>query len=221
MHRPLLLKTLVCLVVLALLASAFNPHDRTTWLMEILPAAILLPVLVSTHQRFPLSSLLYLLLAIQALGLIAGGHYSFARVPVGSWLQDWLELSRNPYDRLGHFFQGVVPALTARELLVRLDRVRGRHLLPFVCVCMAMTLSAVYELVEWAAALALGQGAEEFLGMQGDQWDTQADMFCALLGSLVAMTLLVRLHDRSMQSINHSFNWTNKQNGITNQIRGN
>ncbi|WP_407294496.1 DUF2238 domain-containing protein [Stutzerimonas zhaodongensis] len=201
MHRQLLLKTLMCLVVLAWVASAINPHDRTTWLMEVLPVAILLPVLVYTHKRFPLSSLLYVLLTIQALGLIAGGHYTFARVPVGFWLQDWLELSRNPYDRVGHFFQGVVPALIARELLVRKDRVHGKHLLPFVCVSMAMMLSAVYELVEWAAALALGQGAEAFLGMQGDQWDTQADMFCALLGSLTAMTLMVKSHDRSMAAI--------------------
>lgn len=201
MHRQLLLKTLMCLVVLAWVASAINPHDRTTWLMEVLPVAILLPALVYTHRRFPLSSLLYVLLTIQALGLIAGGHYTFARVPVGFWLQDWLELSRNPYDRVGHFLQGVVPALIARELLVRKDRVHGKHLLPFVCVSMAMMLSAVYELVECAAALALGQGAEAFLGMQGDQWDTQADMFCALLGSLTAMTLMVKMHDRSMAAI--------------------
>ncbi len=202
MHRPQLLKTLVCLVVLALMASAINPHDRTTWLLEVFPAAIVLPALIYSHQRFALSSLLYVLLAVQALGLIAGGHYSFARVPLGFWLQDWLELSRNPYDRLGHFLQGVVPALIARELLLRNGHTLGRHLLPFVCVCMAMTLSAVYELVEWGAALALGQGAEEFLGMQGDQWDTQADMFCALLGAVTAMTLLVPLHDRSMAAIN-------------------
>ncbi len=201
MQRPLLLKVLVFLVVLGWLASAINPHDRTTWLMEVLPVAILLPVLVFTHRLSPLSSLLYLLLAIQALGLVAGGHYTFARVPVGFWLQDWLDLSRNPYDRIGHFFQGVVPALIARELLIRKTRVSGRHLLPFVCVSMAMMLSAVYELVEWAAALALGQGAEAFLGMQADQWDTQADMFCALLGGLTAMTLLVHLHDRSMAAI--------------------
>ncbi len=215
MHRTLLLKTLVILVLLALLASAFSPHDRTTWLMEILPAAILLPALIYNHQRFPLSSLLYLLLAVQALGLIAGGHYSFARVPVGFWLQDWLELDRNPYDRLGHFLQGVVPALIARELLVRKDRVHGKHLLPFVCVCMAMTLSAVYELVEWAAALALGQGAEEFLGMQGDPWDTQADMFCALLGALTAMTLLVHLHDRSMAALDQPRRRSGKAVGKT------
>jgi len=215
MHRTLLLKTLVILVLLALLASAFSPHDRTTWLMEILPAAILLPALIYNHQRFPLSSLLYLLLAVQALGLIAGGHYSFARVPVGFWLQDWLELDRNPYDRLGHFLQGVVPALIARELLVRKDRVHGKHLLPFVCVCMAMTLSAVYELVEWAAALALGQGAEEFLGMQGDPWDTQADMFCALLGALTAMTLLVHVHDRSMAALDQPRRRSGKAVGKT------
>ena len=204
MHRTQLLKTLACLVVLALMASAINPHDRTTWLLEVLPAAVLLPMLIYSHQRFPLSSLLYLLLAVQALGLIAGGHYSFAREPMGFWLQDWLELSRNPYDRLGHFLQGVAPALIARELLLRNGHRLGRHLLPFVCVCMAMTLSAVYELVEWAAALVLGQGAEEFLGMQGDQWDTQADMFCALLGALTAMTALVPLHNRSMAAIDQS-----------------
>lgn len=204
MPQPLLLKTLVFLVVLALLASALSPYDRTTWLLETLPAAILLPALTYNHRRFPLSTLVYLLLTVQALGLIAGGHYSFARVPLGFWLQDWFEFSRNPYDRLGHFMQGIVPALLAREFLVRKGGVNGRHLLPFVCVCMAMTLSAVYELVEWAAALALGQGAEEFLGMQGDEWDTQADMFCALLGALTAMTLLVPLHNRSMTAIKAS-----------------
>lgn len=206
MHRRLLLKTLVSLVLLALLASAIGPHDRTTWLLEVFPAVVLLPALVYNHRRLPLSSLLYLLLAVQALGLIVGGHYSFARVPLGFWLQDWLELSRNPYDRLGHFLQGVVPALLARELFLRTGRLHGRHLLPFVCVCVAMTLSAAYELVEWAAAIALGQGAEEFLGMQGDQWDTQADMFCALLGAIVAMTLLVRLHDRSLGAVTQSRN---------------
>ncbi|MGA6099891.1 DUF2238 domain-containing protein [Stutzerimonas marianensis] len=198
MLRPLLLATLVVVVVLALILSAIDPHDRTTWLLEVMPAALLLPALMYSHRRFPLSSLLYLLLGVMALGLIAGGHYSFARVPLGFWLQEWLDLSRNPYDRLGHVLQGVIPALLAREWLIRGARVRGRHLLPFLCVCVAMMVSSVYELVEWAAALALGQGAEAFLGMQGDEWDTQADMFCALLGAVAAMTLLVPLHDRSL-----------------------
>jgi putative membrane protein len=201
MPRPLFLTMLVTVVVLALLASAVAPYDRTTWLLEVFPAAVLLPVTSYCHERFPLSSLVYLLLAMSGIALIAGGHYSFARVPLGFWLQDWLDLSRNPYDRVGHFLQGAVPALLAREFLLRKGGVTGRHLLPFICVCMAMTLSAVYELVEWAAALSLGQGAEEFLGMQGDEWDTQADMFCALLGALTAMTLLVPLHDRSMAAI--------------------
>lgn len=201
MHRPLLLKTLTALVVLALILSAIDPYDRTTWLLEVAPAAIFLPALVYSYRMFPLSSLVYVLLSVMALGLIAGGHYSFSRVPLGFWLQEWLELSRNPYDRLGHVLQGIVPALLARELLMRKGRVTGRHLLPFICVCIAMTISAVYELVEWAAALGLGQGAEEFLGMQGDEWDTQADMFCALLGALAAMTILVPLHDRSMAAL--------------------
>lgn len=201
MLRPLLLKTLVILIVVALILSAIDPYDRTTWMLEVAPAAILLPVLIYSNRFFPLSSLAYLLLGLMALGLIAGGHYSFARVPVGFWLQEWLDLSRNPYDRLGHFLQGVVPALLAREVLLRKGSVKGRHLLPFICVCMAMTLSAVYELVEWAAALWLGQGAEEFLGMQGDEWDTQADMFCALLGALTATTVLVPLHNRSMAAL--------------------
>ncbi|MGK9066108.1 DUF2238 domain-containing protein [Stutzerimonas chloritidismutans] len=213
MLRPLLLTTLVALIVFALILSAVDPHDRTTWLLEVLPAAVLLPLLIYSHRRFPLSSLLYLLLGIMALGLIAGGHYSFARVPLGFWLQDWLDLARNPYDRLGHVLQGVIPALFAREWLIRGNRVNGRHLLPFLCVCVALMVSAVYELVEWAAALALGQGADEFLGMQGDEWDTQADMFCALLGSIAAMTVLVPLHNRSLAALAAPCNTLNQRAG--------
>lgn len=201
MGRPLLFKSLIALMVLALILSAIAPYDRTTWMLEVAPAVLLLPALIYSYRSYPLSSLVYVLLSVMALGLIAGGHYSFSRVPLGSWLQDWLDLSRNPYDRVGHVLQGIVPALLARELLIRSASVKGRHLLPFVCVCMAMTLSAVYELVEWAAALVLGQGADEFLGMQGDEWDTQADMFCALLGAVAAMTVMVPLHDRSMAAL--------------------
>ncbi len=213
MGRPLLLKSLIVMIVMALILSAIAPYDRTTWMLEVAPAVILLPALMYSYRSYPLSSLVYVLLSVMALGLIAGGHYSFSRVPLGFWLQDWLVLSRNPYDRVGHVLQGIVPALLARELLMRTGRVKGRHLLPFVCVCIAMTLSAVYELVEWAAALALGQGAEEFLGMQGDQWDTQADMFCALLGAVTAMTVLIPLHNRSMAAIGQPI-------GRHDQVRG-
>ncbi len=198
MSRSLLPRALVMTVGLAFLVSAIAPHDRLTWLLEVTPVIVGLPLLVALHRHYPLSTLLYLLLALFALGLLAGGHYSFARVPMGYWLQEWLGLDRNPYDRLGHFVQGVVPALLTREILIRGGHVRGARMLAFLCVCVAMALSAVYELVEWAAALLLGQGAEEFLGMQGDEWDTQADMFCALLGAFTALTLLVPLHDRSL-----------------------
>lgn len=192
-------RTLASGVLAALAFSAIAPHDRFTWVLEALPLFVGLPLLVLTYPRFPLSTLLYLLLAVQGLGLVAGAHYGFARVPPGLWLQDWLELSRNPYDRIGHFVQGMVPALLTRELLLRLSGINGRRLLPFLCFCVAMTLSAVYELIEWGAALAFGSDdVSAFLGTQGDRWDSQADMFCALLGALTALILLPRWHDRSL-----------------------
>lgn len=198
-HRTLLERSLIALLCLAIALSAISPHDRLTWVLEITPALIILPLLVATHDRFPLSSLLYALITLHGLGLIVGAYYSFARVPLGFWIQDWLELSRNPYDRLGHFMQGLTPTLLAREILIRLRLVNGPRMLAFLCACVAMAASAVYELIEWWAALALGQGATQFLGMQGDEWDTQADMFCALLGAITALTLFAPVHDRSLK----------------------
>jgi putative membrane protein len=156
------------------------------------------PVMVATYERFPLTGLLYVLIAVHALVLILGGAYTYARVPLGFWLQDWLGFARNPYDRIGHLMQGFVPALVAREILLRGGYVAGRRMVAFLSVCVALAISAFYELIEWWSALAFGQGAEAFLGTQGDPWDTQSDMFCALVGAAAALLLLSRYQDRQM-----------------------
>jgi putative membrane protein len=192
---------LLGLALLALVASGVHPYDRGTWLLEVAPLMIAAPVLIATYRRFPLTELLYIVIAVHALVLILGGAYTYARVPLGFWLQDWLGLARNPYDRIGHFMQGVTPALVAREIFLRAGYVAGRRMLPFLCVCVALAVSAFYELIEWAAALALGQGAEAFLGTQGDPWDTQADMFCALIGAVVALAVLSRLQDAQIRAL--------------------
>ena len=148
-----------------------------------------------------MTTLLTILIALHCLVLIAGGAYTYARVPLGFWLQDLLSTARNPYDKIGHLMQGFVPAMVAREILLRGDYVRGRKMTGFLCICIAMAISACYELVEWAAAVSLGQGADEFLGTQGDVWDTQSDMFMALIGSTTAIALLSRWHDRQLAGI--------------------
>jgi putative membrane protein len=193
--------TLSVLVLAALAASGIAPFDRATWFMEVAPVFIAMPILFATRRTFPLSDLLYVLIALHMLVLIAGGAYTYARVPLGFWLQDLLHLARNPYDRIGHFMQGLVPALVAREILLRGGFVKSRPMASFLSVCVAMAVSACYELIEWAAALAMGQGADEFLGTQGDPWDTQEDMFMALIGSTFAMLALARLHDARMARV--------------------
>jgi len=188
-------------VLVALVISGIKPYDRATWLMEVAPVLIAAPILVATHRRFPLSGLLYVLICLHALVLILGGAYTYARVPLGFWLQDLLDLERNPYDRIGHFMQGFVPAMVAREILIRNRYVNGSSMAAFLSLCVALAVSAFYELVEWWAALALGQGAEDFLGTQGDPWDTQADMFLALIGAAAALAALSRLHDRQIRGL--------------------
>ncbi len=185
----------------ALVVSGVKPYDRATWWLEVAPVLIALPILVATHQRYPLTGLLYFLIAVHALVLIYGGAYTYARVPLGFWLQEALGFERNPYDRIGHFMQGFVPAMIAREILVRGGFINGRRMLAFVCVCIALAVSAFYELIEWWAALLFGQGAHEFLGTQGDPWDTQADMFFALVGASASLFLLSRLHDRQIERL--------------------
>jgi len=167
----------------------------------VAPIVIGAPILIATFARFRLSPLLYRLLFLHALILIVGAHYSYARVPVGFWVQEWLELSRNHYDRLGHLAQGFIPAILAREILIRLSSLRRGRWLFFLVVCVCLAFSAFYELIEWWAALIGGAASESFLGTQGDVWDTQWDMFLALCGALSALLLLARAHDRSMKSV--------------------
>ena len=181
-----------------LVLSGIKPYDRTTWWLEIFPILLAAPILLVTARRFPLTPLVYRLIFVHALVLMLGGHYTYARVPLGFWIQDALHMARNPYDRIGHFLQGFVPAIIAREILLRRSPlVRGKWLFFLVCaVC--LSVSAVYELVEWWAALAGGSAAEDFLGTQGDVWDTQWDMFMALAGAVTAQILLARVHDREL-----------------------
>lgn len=199
--RNRLLALLLIATLIALAASGLQPYDRVTWLMEVAPVIIALPILFATRRSYPLTTLLYLLIFAHALVLILGGAYTYARVPLGGWVQQTFDLSRNPYDKLGHFMQGFVPAIVAREILIRGEYARGRRMIAFLCICIALAISALYELVEWWAALALGQGAEEFLGTQGDPWDTQSDMFCAGLGAGFALLALSAVHDRQLAAL--------------------
>ncbi|MDO8385733.1 MAG: DUF2238 domain-containing protein [Polaromonas sp.] len=201
MTRDTLLLVLGVVVLAALVASGITPYERGTWVLEVLPVLLALPVLALTRKRFPLSTLLYILIALHMLVLVLGGAYTYARVPLGFWLQDLMGLGRNPYDKIGHFMQGLVPAMVAREILLRGAYLSSRRMAGFLSVCVAMAISAVYELIEWWAALALGQGADEFLGTQGDIWDTQSDMFLALIGATVAVMLLARWQDRQMAAL--------------------
>jgi putative membrane protein len=195
--KYLLLASAVLLVLLAV--SGFKPNDRATWALEVLPVAIALPVLWATYARYPLTTLLYAAIFLHALVLMLGGAYTYARVPLGFELQEILGTDRNPYDKIGHFFQGFVPALAAREILVRGEYVRGRRMLAFVVACIVLAISATYEFVEWGVALAIGQDATEFLGTQGDPWDTQSDMLFALIGAIVALALFSGIHDRQIR----------------------
>lgn len=201
MIRPNVLPLATGVLLVLLVYSGIAPYDRTTWILEVLPVLIALPVLLATYRRFPLTGLLYGFIFVHAVVLIVGGVYTYARVPLGFALADLFGLSRNPYDRIGHFMQGFVPALIAREILIRGGHVQGRKMLVFIACCIALAISATYELVEWAAAIALGQGADEFLGTQGDPWDTQSDMLMALLGAIAAQLLFAREHDRQIAAL--------------------
>jgi putative membrane protein len=189
---------MVAVAALAVAVSGVGPKDRATWWMEVAPVLIAVPILLVTRRRFPLTPLLYGLVAVHACVLSLGGHYTYAEVPLGFWVRDALGLARNHYDRLGHLMQGFVPALVARELLLRTSPLRpGRWLFTLV-TAVALAISAIYEFVEWWAAVLLGQGADAFLGTQGDPWDTQWDMFLAFLGAMLAQALLARAQDRQL-----------------------
>ena len=192
---------LLILVGGALLASAIEPTDRFTWFLEALPVLIGIPLVMGTHTTFPLTPLLSRLLVIHAGILLLGAHYTYAQVPVGYWMQDLFHFTRNHYDRIGHFAQGFVPAILAREILLRRSLLQpGKWLFFLVCsVCLAF--SASYELFEWGTALATGEAATAFLGTQGDEWDTQWDMFLAFLGSVTAQLSVASVHDRHLRNL--------------------
>jgi len=194
-REPLLL-AFIALAVLVL--TAIRPHDYMTWLLEVFPVLLAAPVLLLSYKSFPLTPLLYRLILIHAVILMVGGHYTYAKVPLGFWMQDWFDFHRNHYDRIGHFMQGFEPAILAREILIRKKVLgRGAWLSLFVLsVCLAF--SACYEFIEWFVALVSAEAADAFLGTQGDVWDTQWDMFMCLIGAASALLLLSRRHDRQL-----------------------
>jgi putative membrane protein len=182
--------------------SGINPHDtRLTWVLETLPFMIALPILLLTYGRFPLTSLTYTLIAIHAMILMLGGHYSYAKVPLGFWMEDWFGWTRNNYDKIGHFMQGFGPAIYVREIIARTSPLKSGKWLGFVSVAVPLAFSALYEIFEWAASLSNPTDTEAFLGTQGYIWDTQTDMFFCLIGSIVAIVLLTGLHNRYLARI--------------------
>jgi putative membrane protein len=193
--------TLLGIDLLALLVSGIQPRDRLTWWMEVAPFLLALPILLATYRRFRFTNLVYVLIAVHACVLFLGGHYTYAEVPLGFWAQRVLGLARNDYDRVGHFFQGFVPALITREVLLRRTPLRPGGWLTLLVLSVCLAFSALYELVEWGAAVTLHQGAEAFLGTQGDPWDTQEDMATCLVGAITSLLLLSRWHDRQLAAL--------------------
>lgn len=190
---------LLGVAVLGLVWSGVAPHDQPTWALEVFPVVIALPLLWFTRKRFPLTPMLYVLIAVHASILMLGGHYTYALVPLGDWARELLDLARNPYDRLGHFAQGFVPAMIAREVLLRRTPLRRGGWMFFIVVCICLAISACYEFLEWWTAVIMGGQADAFLGTQGDVWDTQWDMFMAGCGAIAAQILLARWQDRQLQ----------------------
>jgi putative membrane protein len=184
-----------------LLWSGVAPRDRLTWWLEVAPVLIAVPVLLASYTRFRLTALVYVLIALHAAILMVGGHYTYAEVPLFDWLREQLDLARNHYDRLGHFVQGFVPAMVAREILLRRSPLRAGRWLLFLVTCVCLAISAFYELIEWWVAIASGTAAEAFLGTQGDVWDTQADMATALAGAVCSQLLLAGWHDRQLATL--------------------
>lgn len=194
-------RELLALLVLLLAVMAWSwigPFDRATWWLEAIPVVVALPLLAWTRNRFPLTRLAYYLIFVHAVILVVGAHYTYARVPLGFWMADWFDFSRNHYDRIGHLAQGFVPAILAREILWRTGVVTRRGWLFFLTTCFCLAFSAFYELIEWWTALVGGDGSIEFLGTQGDVWDAQWDMMMALIGAIAAQLLLGRLHHRQI-----------------------
>jgi putative membrane protein len=199
--RPTYPLALLAIGVVALVVSAIHPYEVGTWVMEVFPIFLATPVLILTARRFPLTPLVYTLIFVHALILMVGGHYTYARVPLGFWVQEALGFARNHYDRLGHFAQGFVPALIAREILLRRTALRPGGWLFFIVSCICLAISACYEFIEWWSALIGGAAATDFLGTQGDPWDTQWDMLLALIGSIVGQLTLSGVQDRQLAKL--------------------
>ena len=193
--------TLLLIFFAAFIWSTINPHDYFTWFLEVFPAVIGLIILVITNKKFALTRMLYLLLLIEAIILIIGGHYTYAEMPLFNWFKEIFDLSRNYYDRLGHLMQGLVPAIIAREILIRKNVLKPGAWLYFIIVCICLAFSAFYEFIEWWVAVVSGTAAEAFLGTQGDIWDTQWDMFMALVGANLGLILLIKLHDKYLAKL--------------------
>ena len=191
----------IVIFLAVLIWSGIGPHDYPTWLLEVAPALIAAAILWFTRERFPLTRLTYVLILIHCIILMIGGHYTYAEVPLGDWVRDAFDQSRNDYDKLGHFVQGFVPAIVAREILIRNKVINYAGWRDFLIVCVCLAISAFYELIEWWVALLSGEAAESFLGTQGYVWDTQSDMWLALLGAVAALVLLSRLHDRQLARV--------------------
>ena len=194
-------KQIIWIAILAgvFIWSAIEPRDRPTWFLEVFPVIIGVVVLAATYQSFRLTSLLYILILLHCVVLLVGGHYTYAEVPLFNDMKSMFGFERNNYDKIGHLAQGFVPAMIARELIIRLDIIRGRHWRNFFIICFVLALSAFYELLEWWVALFSEQAAEAFLGTQGYEWDTQSDMGYALIGAIAALVSLTKLHDRQMR----------------------
>ncbi len=194
---------LACLAVtlIVLLWSGFAPKDRVTWFMEVAPVFVALPIVLACWKRFPLTTLLTVVITLHAIVLMVGGKYTYAEMPLFNWIRDEFHLARNHYDRVGHFMQGFAPALVIRELLLRTSPMKPGKWLSTIMLFCCLGISATYELIEWQAAVGLGEGADAFLATQGDVWDTQKDMAMAGVGALVAILLFSKLHDRSLAKL--------------------
>lgn len=186
---------------LVLIWSGINPKDYFTWFLEVFPALIGLGVMAATYKSFRLTPLTYTLILVHSIILMVGGHYTYAEVPLFDWIRDSFGMARNNYDKVGHLAQGFIPAIIAREILLRKEIITRRSWLAFIVVCICLAISAFYELIEWGAALLSGEAAEAFLGTQGYIWDTQSDMAIALLGAILALVILSKIHDRQLQEI--------------------
>lgn len=193
------LLTIYTLIILG--ASFIAAHDTFTWILEVFPIIIALPILWFSYKTFKLTPILYWLIAIHYLILVVGAIYTYAEVPLGFWMQDWFGFERNNYDKIGHFAQGFVPAMIVRELLIRTSPLKNGKWLKVIVVSICLAISAIYELLEWWAAIAQGASAEAFLGTQGYEWDAQSDMLLAMIGAITALTILSKIHNKQLNKI--------------------